>query len=388
MVAAGRWRIEEARDHFRESLLRSRTEPWRRVGIGMELVRCALLLADTDEARARLGDALRDDLRHCSEFGGRPRTSQSLEGQLLDEYEVESSGLRRLRQTLGRADEISALAQLVLENPDYTPAAIGFLVALRRKDLFDRPIAVPRAPSPIPMKIAQYWDSDIPPDVEALCKTWSDAAPSTCYTRFSQIAAVRFLEKRATPQIRAAFERAAQPAMKADLFRLAYLYFEGGYYADADDRLIAPLANLDPGGRSLILWMEPFGTVGNNFIGAVPRHPVIGSALKGAVTSILRGDRDLIWLSTGPGLLTRAVAGFLALEVPRRVNQLWILDRHELSRRVSVHCMTNYKHSKKNWNRSAFRGRTGRAFPTDRRDDEGHGWEAVRPTASHFGSGP
>ena len=157
----------------------------------------------------------------------------------------------------------------------------------------------------------------------------------------------------------AAFDRAAEPAMQADIFRLAYLFHEGGYYIDADDRCIAPISTLDPGDRDLILYQEDFGTVGNNFIGVRPQHPVMENALASAVTAVNRGDADIVWLATGPALLTRSLAVYLAENLPERLARTLIVERHELFRIAAVHTMTAYKHSKKHWTRTTFsRART------------------------------
>ena len=142
--------------------------------------------------------------------------------------------------------------------------------------------------------------------------------------------------------------------MKADIFRLAYLFHEGGHYVDADDRCIAPISTLDLGDRDLILYQEDFGTVGNNFIGVRPRHPAIGSALANAVTAVNRGDADIVWLATGPALLTRSLAVYLAEKLPERLGKTLIVDRHQLYGIAAFHTMTAYKHSKKHWTRTTF----------------------------------
>jgi hypothetical protein len=146
--------------------------------------------------------------------------------------------------------------------------------------------------------------------------------------------------------------------MKADLFRLALLRHEGGFYVDADDRGLQRLADIDPGDCDLVLYQEDFGTVGNNFIGAVPRHPVISAALQAAMEAILRGDSDLLWLATGPGLLTRRLAGYLA--GGGRSDRLRVFDRHELHRAVAMHCASSYKQAGRHWVQQNFgRRRSG-----------------------------
>ena len=109
-----------------------------------------------------------------------------------------------------------------------------------------------------------------------------------------------------------AYRHAREPAQRADLFRLAWLFAEGGWYADADDRCIAPLERIAPPGAALVVYQEEYGTIGNNVVGATPGEPVIGAALALAVATLNRGDADIVWFSTGPGLMTRALAQDLA----------------------------------------------------------------------------
>jgi mannosyltransferase OCH1-like enzyme len=105
-----------------------------------------------------------------------------------------------------------------------------------------------------------------------------------------------------------------------------------------------------------VLYQEEYGTVGNNFIAVIPGHPVIRRALQHAVNSVNRGDRDLIWLATGPGLLTRALVEVLIKNPSWRavLKRVAILDRGKLAQGVASHCMTAYKKTSRHWSRSAF----------------------------------
>jgi mannosyltransferase OCH1-like enzyme len=206
----------------------------------------------------------------------------------------------------------------------------------------------------IPQKIAQYWDADIPADVEMLCESWRSHHPNFAYTRFSNTEARQFLERKGPSGALQAFDRAREAAMKADVFRLALLYDQGGYYIDADDKCVAPISTIEHADCDLLLYQEDYGTTGNNFIGCAPRHPAIGSALRNAIDSINGGDTDMVWLATGPGLMSRAVAVHLAENLTERLKTTLILERHELARIAAIHIQTAYKQTRKNWHRTTF----------------------------------
>ena len=194
----------------------------------------------------------------------------------------------------------------------------------------------------------------MPDDIRKLCEGWRAAHPDHAYACFSRASAAGFLDATRIAGVRLAFERAVEPAMKADIFRLAYLFFVGGFYLDADDRCLAPLTTIDTGDCDLIIHQEDYGTVGNNFLGAAPRHPAIGMALAGAIEALNRGDADVVWLATGPGLLTRALARHLAEDLPERLARTRVLQRHELRHSLAMHCASSYKLTGRHWIRSVF----------------------------------
>ncbi|MDI9847777.1 tetratricopeptide repeat protein [Rhodoblastus sp. 17X3] len=350
-IAAARWDLDEAYSCFNHAAEFYATDS----GIHHTASLTALLRLDLDATQAHLETSVRNDPTHRFLHAGNWKPSQTHIGQLLDEYRIDETALSLLRDCLTKDDPVEALEALVLEVPDYTPAAINFLIALRRRELLDRP----GQPSPgdrlIPTRITQYWDDNIPPDVEALCDGWRDMHPGYRYIRFSKADARRYLLEMGPTGVLAAFDRASEAAMKADLFRLAALYHEGGYYIDADDRCLAPIPTIDPGDRSLFVYQEDLGTVANNFIGVVPRHPVIGHALVAAREAIERGDTDMLWLATGPGLMTRCLAAHLAGHRQDRLKTMYVLERHDLFKAVAIHCAAAYKHTPKHWSRTAFK---------------------------------
>jgi mannosyltransferase OCH1-like enzyme/Tfp pilus assembly protein PilF len=312
----------------------------------------ALIDADVAAAGHYLSLSKRHDAAHLARYNGQARPSQSHLGQLLDEYRIDSNALTLLRQALSARDPVGPLAALTRERPDYTPAAISLLVALRRTGRLnltsptDWPIHIPKV-------IIQYWDGDIPSDVAALCQGWRDRNPDFSYELYGH-AEARDLVAGISRDAVQAYDRAREAAMKADIFRLAALFAAGGCYIDADDRCIAPLAGIFGASVDLGVAQEEFGTIGNNFIAAKPGHPVLRWALEEAVHSANRGDNDMIWLSTGPGVLTRSVGTFLAADLDRRLPTLTVLEPWQLRRHTAPDHTLSYKQTGKHWLRAAF----------------------------------
>jgi mannosyltransferase OCH1-like enzyme len=147
----------------------------------------------------------------------------------------------------------------------------------------------------------QFWDAPEPPaDLAPLMESWRALNPGWSYQRFDLASATAFLKARAPAAVQSAFLHAGDAATKADLFRLAFLALEGGVYADADDRCLAPLEPVRASGVALFGYQEDVGSLANDLIGAAPGHPMLARALADASAALLRGDRDMPWLCTGP----------------------------------------------------------------------------------------
>jgi mannosyltransferase OCH1-like enzyme len=175
------------------------------------------------------------------------------------------------------------------------------MIALRRAGHLGRERMSYAVLSAIPRRIAQYWHAGAPPeDVKALMATWPQQNPGHRHLLFGDEAAKAFLSEHLGPEVLAAYQRAEHPTQKSDIFRLAWLYAEGGWYVDCDDRCHAPLEGLARTGALLILHQEELGSLCNNIVGAVRLHPVIGGALRGAVAAVNAADSDYLWLATGP----------------------------------------------------------------------------------------
>jgi tetratricopeptide (TPR) repeat protein len=358
LIAEAEWQLDEAYACHLDALGFNPADPYA----NDRAARTALMRLDVAAARRHLQNSVSNNPGELARRRGLPNASQSYIGQLLDEFSLDAAVLARLKAARAGDRPVGALTRLARENPGSTSAATSLLGALFHGGMLETRGG--NGGPAIPARVTQYWDRDPPADVAALCEGWRALNPDMDYRLYSNADARGFLRQTQDPDTLEAFNRAREPAMKADILRLALLHRHGGWYADADDRCLGGIAELAAAGHDLVVYREDLGTLGNNFIGAVPGHPAIGRALADAVKAINRGDTDIVWLSTGPGLLTRAVASWLAEDLPARLGSTRVLERCQLFDRVAIHCMTSYKHTNKHWSRSSFRtagARTGDA---------------------------
>ncbi len=358
-LADAQWKLEEALAHYDEARRLNPNDSFSH----HEAARVCLLQLDLEGARAHLRRWVDSNTAARTLRGESPNISQTHVGQLIDEFALDREALQQLR-ALGNqpaAVRIERLRAMVRRDPGHTASAISLLLALRQAGLFGGLEERLRRSGPsggIPRRIVQFWAQPTPdPHLLPLMRGWQEKNPDYAYICFNDATASAFLQAHCSPEVVSAFRRSRHPAQRADIFRLVYLLVEGGVYADADDRCLAHLSAILPGDATFVGYQEEYATLGNNFLAAAPGHPVIETAVGHVVEAINRGDADLLWLSTGPGLITRAFAQCLAgtkLQPGSWLSQLCILERGEVRRAIAMHTAMPYKRTKDSWLRSVF----------------------------------
>lgn len=184
-----------------------------------------------------------------------------------------------------------------------------------------------------------------------LAKSWA-ATPGYTHQLFDKATALTFLREECGPRWVQAFRLARRAEEEADFLRLALLLRRGGIWADADDLLYGDIARLVPEGPELVVFREPAANaISTNFIAARPGHPVIQAAETWVMEGLLQRSNEKLWLKSGPGLMTRAVAWYLAEIGPEVAGQDLLLPGQEVLRReVSIHNPLEHKTTDKYWN--------------------------------------
>lgn len=365
--AEARWRFDEAIAHYRAALA---LNPYHTF-IHSEMARACLLELELDAAAEHLRTSAKLKVSRNLLRGWSLNISQNSLGQIFDEFALDRAVIAELREARARPldERIPALQRIVRANPDNTAAALSLIIAMRQAGAFADVATVtdPSRVKPIPRRIIQFWDAVEPPaDILQLTRSWSAAHPDFEHVMFNDATAKAFLAAHYNAQVVRAFVRARHPAQRADIFRLAYLTINGGFYIDADDRCNRRIDSFVAADTALALYQENYGTIGNNFIGAMPGHPLLAHALRLGTEAINRGDNDILWLCTGPGLVTRAFAHFLSGAIANAGdwrNGTAVLELGQIQRSVGFHCRVVYKKTAKHWSHASFRRVTRRDHP-------------------------
>lgn len=212
--------------------------------------------------------------------------------------------------------------------------------------------AIGGGPEAIPRIIHQFWDESPPPeDIAALMASW-DGHGAYAHQVLSRRDAVQFLRAEYGEEWVMAFRLASNPAESADFLRLCLLARQGGVWIDADDEAAGDLDRLIGPADKLVAFREPIGgAVANNFVAACPAHPVLVSAATLAKRTLLARSSESTWAKTGPGLLTRILAQYLAQT--GRTGDITLHEQSVLRREVAIHTPLAHKRGAKYWNASS-----------------------------------
>lgn len=278
-------------------------------------------------------------------------------GQIMNELRLLRSEMPAGETEGGRdvpVDEDLSLADLrnlVAAHPRSTILAIRYVARVagdfRRPQNDDAP-----GQTPIPRRIAQYWDQQSPPEqMQDYMESWR-RIPDREYRVYSMVSAQKFMAEEMGQGWLRAFRLTRRAAEQADLLRLCLLVRHGGIWADADDYLYGDLDGLIPPTAGLVLYREPVGgAIANNFMAARPGHPVLVYAAELVRDALLQRSSETIWLKSGPGMLTRALGQYLVRADPETVRRDLVLwDQADIRRQISIHNRVFHKAAGGHWN--------------------------------------
>jgi hypothetical protein len=159
----------------------------------------------------------------------------------------------------------------------------------------------------IPQRVVQYWDPLPPPD-EML--PWIDSWTTVGFRGAEHKLAsfdtgLAVVAEVAGDLGRRAFEAAPHAAVRADLFRYAELFKNGGWYVDAEhEALLPPLDVLEAPVDHVLIVRTVYDRILNNFIGAVPGSSFMKAALLRGCQNLLDNAGGSVIELTGPIMFT------------------------------------------------------------------------------------
>jgi mannosyltransferase OCH1-like enzyme/Tfp pilus assembly protein PilF len=325
----------------------------KNTGFKNYLVLLDLMLGSTSSAHAEL-KRLRALAQSDSFHNVWPSALGNIQGRLYAEMRTNPFAEQQLSSIYEKqiSEWPAALSRIMQDEPNYIGFGMLLLGALRSLGcLSELNQAGHFEQSPIPKVIVQYWDAEhIPEDIQKTMSTWAEVNPGYEHRIFNDVTAELFLKNHFDSSVVRAFQMSNHAAMRADIFRLAYLKQCGGIYADADDLCRHSIDSWFDVGCELFLLQEHLGTVGNNFIASRPNHPFVEVAFERVLNQILNRQGD-VWFASGPGCITVTFCQYYldSLSCGLLPDGVIMKTCYELEQKISIQLPRQYKRSNQNW---------------------------------------
>mmetsp|Transcript_14402 Transcript_14402/g.16484 ORF Transcript_14402/g.16484 Transcript_14402/m.16484 type:complete len:352 (+) Transcript_14402:71-1126(+) len=154
------------------------------------------------------------------------------------------------------------------------------------------------------------YPSDMTPTLIEAHQSWTTMNPGYQLQYFDLSNCREYLKTHFHPIFSRAFDCLQPYAAKADLFRAAVVFREGGWYSDWKQQCLEDglLDNLSSIGDNLVLFQgDPrYKRVQNALFGATPRHPMLAEVLKTILINVQSSNYDNnAWDTSSTGLFYR-----------------------------------------------------------------------------------
>ena len=202
-------------------------------------------------------------------------------------------------------------------NPEAYSTAIALLIELRQSGYFDQPAPSSgdqssRLQLPIPRVISQFaTDTQNATGGRDRWDGWVREHPAFRHVSFDASSAIEYMQAHAAPRVSQAFQASTDSQCQATLFRLAYLYAEGGINVEPGTRCRGSIEQVLIPGKAFVAFQNGYGAVDGNFIAVAPGHPIIKRALERVLTAVLNGAPTNNFANGGAAELSRACAAWI-----------------------------------------------------------------------------
>lgn len=144
----------------------------------------------------------------------------------------------------------------------------------------------------IPNILWQTWKTkNIPLSVSQINDTWNKSNPQLERKFMDDQKCSDFISKHFGEEVHKKYLNFPQSIMRADFWRIAVVYVNGGYYSDLDIEVNTNLKNLIPNiEKKEVVFIKELDNIANFFFGAIPKHPI----LKMVLDQMIEGSEHII----------------------------------------------------------------------------------------------
>jgi hypothetical protein len=184
----------------------------------------------------------------------------------------------------------------------------------------------------IPNILWQTWKTkNIPSSLNAQSRSWFNSNPQLKVKLSDDKDCSAFILENFGEEVHGLYQSLPQPIMRADFWRVAVVYVNGGYYADLDitcNKNISSFINA----KAKAVFTKELDNIANFFFGAEPNHPVLKLALDYMIEEA-RVITDKNTQSYGMHSLHRAVREYYSVvgtDYPTNHEEVHILNNEHL----------------------------------------------------------
>ncbi|MCL5670596.1 MAG: hypothetical protein M1423_04760 [Acidobacteria bacterium] len=161
----------------------------------------------------------------------------------------------------------------------------------------------------IPRRLYFYWDKNPPPEVLANIE-YHQRLGIFDVLHYTKEAAIEFLDSYYGRPTRDLFLTMGHPSAESDFFRFHVINTFGGYYLDTDEKIISESLFFEEFGGSYetVCVISGSGPIHSAFFGAVKQSPIMLECILSLIYNSFANKDLSLWLKTGPGPITRAIA--------------------------------------------------------------------------------
>jgi len=158
--------------------------------------------------------------------------------------------------------------------------------------------------TPIPPMLYMFWDKNPPGEIQNNIEYHSDLLGSR-FKIYDREEAAEFLDSFYGREARDLFVKVRHPAEAADFFRVHAIHQHGGWWIDADLKLINDSVIRNGFGSQLYVTDNYY--IHNDFFGSTPNSPLLQDCLLSLYRNSYLHHGLFIAYKTGPGIFNRAV---------------------------------------------------------------------------------
>ena len=164
----------------------------------------------------------------------------------------------------------------------------------------------------IPNTLWQTWKTkEIPASLKQQYDSWNFSNPQLLRNLSNDKECDKFILDNFGEEVHMLYAALPQPIMRADFWRIAVIYVNGGYYSDLDITCTKQLSLFLNSSAEIVL-MKELDNIANFFFGAMPRHPVLKLTLDYMIEEA-RAITDKDTQSYGMHSLHRAVREYYSV---------------------------------------------------------------------------